>query len=319
MTPGMGKKKGEEDRWGDVFSVSEIMAAIDDGGYPLEVTLLHEFRDGDMHPQIGSWMPTGPDGSEPRELDLIAQVDANSFKTDASIHVGIYFFIEAKNLGKTRCLVGIADPVMSETDLARNLGRFTGIYSQNGLPRTLPQIYAQLEPLAKGAQCVHWTMVSKPSGSKAKAEMDNRYAESMRTVVKACHWHQVSWNEFSRKRGTKGDLRIALPVMIVDTDELSVFEPASRTLRRVDKFHLVQGWDVGGKARWSPVTVVRAGAVGHFIREARKVQQGLERYLGADRSAIWEELAVDWDRAQQQQPGSSNDDGGDKSVARSES
>jgi hypothetical protein len=274
------------------ISDDETVEAIARGGYPLEVTLLHALRRGGMHPQMGTWMQTAAGSTEYREVDLTAQLNAHSRTTGDSVHAGIYFFIEAKHLGLPSRLVGVADEVMSLTDLARNSCRFTGVFTQTGLPKSLPRLARCLEPLFDGPQCVHWTIVRKES-KKAKAERDGRYAESMRTVVKATYWHASDWTEFLKQRRAVADLRLFLPVLIVDTQDLQVFNPTTQRVANVDCFQLVQQWEVGGRIHWACMPVIRASAIEQFVARATRVQNALDGELQQNHATLWGEVQED--------------------------
>jgi hypothetical protein len=133
----------------------------------------------------------------------------------------------------------------------------------------------------------------RKEGKKGKAEMDNRYAESMRTVVKATYWHAFDWTEFLKGQPFHGDLRLFLPAVIVDTQALYTFDPTSRTLLPVEHFQLLQSWDVGGKIHWTCMTVLRAEAVGVFIDRAMQTKNLLEKEVELNFSPIWCELKAD--------------------------
>lgn len=274
------------------LSENEVVDAIVRGGYPLEVRLLHALRKGGMHPQIGTWMQTAAGSTEYREVDLTVQINAHSQTSGNSVHASVYFFIEAKNLGSPSRLVGVADAVMSQTDLARNACRFSGLYRRNSLPRSQPRLASCLEPLFEGPQCVHWAIVRKES-KKAKAERDGRYADSMRTVVKATYWHASDWTEFLRKKQTVRDLRLFLPVLVVDTQALQIFEPSTHRLANVDSFQLIQQWEVGGKIHGACMPVVKADAIEGFVGRAMQTRNLLENELQRNHAVLWAEVQDD--------------------------
>jgi hypothetical protein len=259
----------------------EIVEAINHGGYPLEVRLRHALSAGGMHPQLGAWMPVSGNSEQRAEIDLIAQFNARA----SSANLGVYFFIEAKNLGAPGCMVGISDAVMSQENLAHNMMWLHGHLDKLDELQVRMTLAKGLEPLASGAQCVHWTIVRRDKKA-VKAESDNRYAESMRAVVRATYWHAMEWREFLKRERIGNDLRAFLPILVVDTEHLYTYSPVTGEFCAVDQFHLLQTWDVGGTPHSGCLTVLAARAINKFILDAESARQAvqieLERVTGTN-------------------------------------
>jgi hypothetical protein len=306
--PAMGKKEAEERR--KPISDTELTAALEASGFPLELKLFHQFAAAGMDPVLGHRLRVRePVEGKPssHEVDLMARVDASLPGIEYSPHAAAIALIDAKKLHDPARFVGIVGeaPTLIERRVMRSF--FFGCPSfrvTTGRQEAYGHLFIgdggfseSLDLLTGGPVCAHWTIVKRekdedggyPARTNGDGKEQNRYYQAMHTLVSMAVWNERESSEHSA--GLRPDTRplpqimVYCPTLIVDTPSLCMYDPKTGQLEQVDRLMIRMMYDVDNAVHSRIVDVVSTGGVAAMIERYKAtgdlMRLGLARQGGA--------------------------------------
>jgi hypothetical protein len=290
---------------------SDVRAAIEAAGYPLEVKLFHEFAVNEMDPVLGHRMrvrdDTGSGDPTSREIDLLASVRTSIVGDGQVSAFNVTAVIDAKLLHEPARFVAVVgdQPSEHERRVARSyfFGRPSfrvllqdeGSYSDCFIGEA--GVADALDPLSAGTFCVHWAIVKREQKNQfeAWAKHDEGFQDAIKTVVEAAVWNERSFSQFSLGLGDNAtpvpDLRIYCPTIIVGTPTLYMYDVKDGSISQTDWLMLRMNFDVGGHVVNRVVDIVATGGVPGMIARYKAAKElgkaTLAQHGNSLRAVVW--------------------------------
>lgn len=272
---------------------SEIMAAIQHSGFPLEIRLLQAFQDAGFDPTIGMRFIPG-EGEKSAEVDLMARCRAPL--TEYKGQVYLTALIEAKQLGQRVNFVGIRWKQPDAHSMRAMRIRFSGVPTCQVLANSSSSgklvqlmlggddpIARALDPLNEPNVCPHWAYAreTKPNSpnSHIEARKEDDARESFAKLVRVTTWLERDNASFLASRAGKSPtlrLQILAPTIILATPHLYLYDPVTQTLEKTDSLILQEMHEFGGTVHARYIDVVTESALPTLMDRYRRVVKGLQ-------------------------------------------
>lgn len=231
-----------------------------------------------------------------RELDLLASLTEHAPFVPSghdqplhNIRVTLRAVVEAKAFEPGAAFVGFPFARPTEHELGVQRSRFGGWPAVATLPTfeegvglaVEPGGFAEaMAPLNEGHVCVQWAIArrGKKEGDPPGAQHEDAFWKGMDVVVRAAHARMASACHFIASRGsTHAPLLVAeLPVLVVATPSLWVFDVNADTLVPVDHIMLSRYFEVAGENVPALVDVVTEHGVPALIDRYRRAMTNLK-------------------------------------------
>lgn len=254
------------------------------------------FTDAGMEPRIGVRTRVG--GLEAtKELDLLAQATRQvpfvpSGQTETSLHIRLTLraVIEAKALDSTSAFVGFRWGEGAGHELRFRRTRFGGAPSVRVLTEfddadalflSDGGLAEALDPLNSGTACVQWAIARRKKdgdgrgGPKFFADHDEPYWKGLDTIVRASSARLREHCRALRSGETSVSLTSEIPMLVIATPTLYVFDAVAETLAEVDHLILTRQFEVDGEIVDALVDVVSEGGVPRMIERYKQAAEAL--------------------------------------------
>lgn len=274
------------------LSEEQVRKAIESSGLPFEVELFHKLTDAQMNP-IHRW-PMKVQGTEkPVEVDLIAGTERRFDVGGKITEVGVHLFVEAKAFRRNE-VVGFVSADWAEPEKLTSRFRVAGLPSWNvvedggTVPPWAADAVSSVRPLIETEWCAQWAVVKETNGAGAPDDTGKYWPELVKLATASDAWACDVTNDFAKlpDRNPPGSLHLYVPVFVVDTPHLYVFDARTGALRKVPWFALRLMMNVRGHMRSTVFDVVCSSGFDHLLSRYKQAADQLEDATKAQIDAV---------------------------------
>lgn len=270
---------------------AELVQIITASGFPLEFRLFHKLTDEGMDPIYGHRFSVG---DETKEVDLLASVGEFVTQNERIIDIRLSSLMAAKKLHAPACVVGFLgeQPTTSEYRLGRV--RIAGLPSFNigfGGGSTPPYVsepggFAEaIDPMCDVPVCVQWGSVTEKSNRR---ELDHPAPifEDFEILVSASINLERELTEVMLSSDSGYRQVIYVPVLILDTPDLILYDVKQNQLSRVGWFVLKLNLEFEGRMVSRYIDVITETHFPKYIEKLKEAHARLRTVIGREFSNI---------------------------------
>jgi hypothetical protein len=305
-------KGGTKDLSRAPLSEEEIKGAIEASGYPLEVVVWKEFLEAKFNADLGVRMQVreASTGTFTADVDVVASLSLSVaraadgeeeaatrtsqvrwIKSLGRVEVGA--LVQCKKLHKPRRFAGIVPVTQPSPSQQRAYRARIGGVPHFGVFDEQPVSYgkfflqssefgAALDVLQSPVVCVHSALVSRDGKHNPKADRDHGVWSDLETLALAeDHAARELTLTILEAKDTVAlpAMRLLVPVLVLDTPTLVVYNPLATSLSQFDRFTLRHASEIRGKAASRYIEVTTLAALPSLIEQLRKVAEGMAAEL----------------------------------------
>ena len=262
----------------------EIKGALKASGFPLEMRLLDAFHRNHVSAEIGPRVWTD-DGEGSRELDLSTLIGA----TAGGVEFAIRGLVEAKSLEPWAAFVGFVWDRPRDERLRELRRQFGGRPAFETVPelegtedaRIKIALAEALDPLNEPTVCFQWTIARRtdahPEGTTGRGHEDDHW-QSFDTLVRGAKWADAV---ATRGHDVSPLMLYHLPVVIVGTPKLYVYDAIKDDIHSIDEFLLYRDYEtLSERVERRLVNIATEAAVPALIDRQRRALDRLGVAVG---------------------------------------
>jgi hypothetical protein len=277
----------------------EVKDALKASGFPLEIRLLDAFSCEGLAVEIGARQWTGEKEAS-REIDLVTWLFDDPEPTSPPMLL-IRSLVEAKSLEPWASFVGFEWTRPSNEALQELRSQFTGRPSfgvsdeLEGDEDLRDALASAMDPLNEPTVCFQWTVARRtdkgPSTGKGHEDHDWNAFDS---IVRASAWAMESITAIRYEKAEEWILEHIVPVLVVGTPHLYVYDAIKDALRPVDELVLLRDYETKTEVRTARrlVNIVTEAAVPKLVARQRKAMERLHEVVNTNRDRIVELAAA---------------------------